>query len=167
MNITEYQKNVDRSLSPQYHLEEVHPEVIRKWMEQAVQIGEQLDVLKKALFYGRIPEGLTSNPSDLVPGTGFDLSHVDQDLVHAAIGMFTEAAECVEIILKAGVTGLPVDEAHLKEEMGDTMWYQGIGFNKLGTSFEQVGEENIDKLRKRYPHKFTTEAAAERADKVA
>jgi len=37
----------------------------------------------------------------------------------------------------------------------------------IGISLDEIGQRNIDKLRKRYPDGFSAEASARRADVVA
>ncbi|AKM82629.1 TPA: nucleotide pyrophosphohydrolase [Candidatus Berkelbacteria bacterium] len=43
----------------------------------------------------------------------------------------------------------------VRENIGDTMWYLAMICNTMGWSLEDILEENIDKLRKRYPEGFT------------
>jgi len=47
----------------------------------------------------------------------------------------------------------------LREEIGDILWYLAAIIRAEGWEFEDIMEENINKLRKRYPEKFTTELA--------
>jgi len=42
----------------------------------------------------------------------------------------------------------------IKENLGDTMWYVAMICNCFGWNLEDVLEENIEKLRKRYPSGF-------------
>ena len=43
----------------------------------------------------------------------------------------------------------------IKENLGDTMWYIAMICNFYGWNLEEVLEENIEKLKKRYPDGFT------------
>ncbi len=48
----------------------------------------------------------------------------------------------------------------IRENIGDMMWYAAMVCNFYGWDFEEILDENIDKLKKRYPEgKFTTEKA--------
>jgi hypothetical protein len=45
------------------------------------------------------------------------------------------------------------------------MWYLAGLANALGFTLSEAATHNIDKLRKRYPEKYTDQAAVARADK--
>ena len=81
-------------------------------------------------------------------------------LTHAAMGMSTEANECLDILKKHLYYGKKLDKGHLLEEIGDTLWYAAIALDALGLSFENVFEANIDKLSKRYPDGVFTKGDA-------
>jgi NTP pyrophosphatase (non-canonical NTP hydrolase) len=83
-------------------------------------------------------------------------------LLHAAMGLSTEAAEFTDMMKKAIFYGKPVDEVNLKEEVADLCWYCAIALDALGSSFEEVMATNIAKLKARYGDKFTEAAAIER-----
>ena len=84
------------------------------------------------------------------------------DLLHAAIGMQTEAAEFSDMLKKHIFYGKPLDKVNLKEELGDQLWYIAMALRALDTTFEAVMERNIEKLKARYPDKFTEELAENR-----
>jgi uncharacterized protein YabN with tetrapyrrole methylase and pyrophosphatase domain len=48
------------------------------------------------------------------------------------------------------------------EEVGDTLWYLAIVCRHLGMSFEQIMQQNIEKLRARFPDKFNQDDALNR-----
>lgn len=89
------------------------------------------------------------------------------NLNHALHGLCSETGEIADTIKKHIIYEQPLDVANLEEEIGDLMWYVALlcYVNKL--SLETAMAHNIEKLRKRYPAKFTPEAAAARADKDA
>lgn len=84
------------------------------------------------------------------------------DLLHASMGMVTEAGEFQDMIKKHIFYGKERDDVNLKEEIGDILWYCAIALNALGTDFESVMQTNIDKLAARYPDKFTEDKAIDR-----
>lgn len=92
---------------------------------------------------------------------GIDLANLDPRLLHAGVGIFTEAGELVESLQKAYETGV-MDKVNFGEEIGDVEWYQAIGFDATGVTEESCREKNIAKLRKRYPAKFDAYAAVNR-----
>ena len=84
------------------------------------------------------------------------------DLIHAALGMQTEVAEFSDMIRKSLFYGKPLDVVNLKEEIGDALWYMALALRALNSDFESVMERNIEKLKARYPQKFTEELAENR-----
>lgn len=67
-------------------------------------------------------------------------------LLHAGMGMCTEAAEFVDQLKKALFYGKPIDEVNLVEELGDTLWYMAIAVDALKTDLETVKAINNKKL---------------------
>lgn len=88
-------------------------------------------------------------------------------LIHAGIGMSGEAGEVLDTLKKSMMYGQPIDAVNLKEECGDILWYMAIMLDQIDSSFEEVMEQNVIKLRKRYPAGFTEKDAIARADKTA
>ena len=88
------------------------------------------------------------------------------NLIHALMGICTEAGEFADPIKKYLMYGKDLDEENLKEELGDLLWYIAIACETLNTSMSEVMTDNIRKLSKRYPGQFFTEQAAKnRVDK--
>lgn len=90
---------------------------------------------------------------------------VQDDLLHAALGLTGEAGEFADCIKKHWVYGQPLDRENAIEEIGDVMWFIALASNALGVGMDEVAARNIEKLRKRYPAKYQDELAAFRADK--
>lgn len=84
------------------------------------------------------------------------------DLQHAAMGLVTEAAEFTDMLKKSIFYGKPLDKVNLKEEIGDLLWYAALALRALDSDFQSVMERNIEKLKIRYPLKFTEEKAVSR-----
>ena len=87
---------------------------------------------------------------------------VSSRLVHGIDGCVTEAGELADAMKRHIFYGKELDLVNLKEEVGDVMWYLAILVDELGTSFEELAEININKLKSRYPNKFTSEDALNR-----
>lgn len=87
-------------------------------------------------------------------------------LLHAQLGIASEAGEIADCLKKHLIYGQPLDMANLKEECGDLLWYINLLLKALGFDIEDAMIDNIAKLKLRYPNKFTEKAAAERADKI-
>lgn len=76
-------------------------------------------------------------------------------LLHSGIGLATEGGELLDALKKHIFYGAPLDTINLKEEMGDLLWYIAIALHEMDWSFEEVAQVNINKLRARYPDKFS------------
>jgi NTP pyrophosphatase (non-canonical NTP hydrolase) len=77
-------------------------------------------------------------------------------LLHAAMGMGTEVGEFTDQLKKHIFYGKPLDVINLKEEVGDLLWYIAVALDVCGVKdISEVMQQNIDKLRARYPNKFT------------
>src|ERR1700749_1985410 len=81
------------------------------------------------------------------------------NLVHACMGICTESGELMDAIKKTTIYGKPLDITNISEEIGDLFWYLGLICNELHLKFEDIWEQNISKLRIRYPNNFTEENA--------
>ncbi len=121
------------------------------------------DNFKKGIFYGS-DECLNDlqvcvNPTDLNA-----TPTPEMQLIHALMGIRTEADELQNPIwrLIRRNEHLPVDIVNLKEELGDLLWYIGLACHCLGVTFEQLFDINCEKLKVRYPNKFTQDSAVNR-----
>ena len=95
----------------------------------------------------------------------FDNEAVPADLLHAIMGVVTESGELMDVCKRAFYYGKgkeAVDLVNIKEEFGDILWYVALGLHACGSSFEEVMQTNLDKLKARYPEKFSLEDAYER-----
>lgn len=75
-------------------------------------------------------------------------------LLHAGLGLTTEAGEFVDALKKHLFYNKPLDEVNLREEIGDLLWYIAIGCDALNTTVELEMARVINKLMVRYPDKF-------------
>jgi NTP pyrophosphatase (non-canonical NTP hydrolase) len=128
-------------------------------------VGQTMDELKKFAFYGKAPKSFTNlhtwahefgvgmwvDPE--VAARIYDLKI--QRLIHVGSGLQTEASEFNEALLKYILEGKPIDDVNLMEELGDSLWYVGIGCRVLGVTLLAVLRKNISKLYIRYRSKFT------------
>lgn len=88
------------------------------------------------------------------------------ELLHAAIGISTEAGEILDAFKKHLIYGADLDLVNIGEEISDVTWYLAIMTRYLqktnDVSFEDLLDVNINKLKARYPDKFTEEDALNR-----
>ena len=105
--------------------------------------------------------GVTSQPSTDLPTllsriTDLDVGD-DADiprLLTAALGLAAESGEFTEVVKKIILQGKPYNEEnvfHMKRELGDICWYLAQACMALDTTFDEVIEMNVDKLKARYP----------------
>ena len=112
--------------------------------------------------YSQFVQAVTSQPS-------LDLSHLISRLhelnsstnisrlLTGLIGLSSESGELAEIVKKCVFQGKPFDQEtvfHLKRELGDIAFYFVTACGALGLNPADVFEENITKLRSRYPNGF-------------
>ena len=84
---------------------------------------------------------------------------VEQDadvprLLTAALGLTAESGEFTEVVKKIVFQGKPYNEEnifHMKRELGDICWYLAQACMALDTTFDEIIEMNVDKLKARYP----------------
>ncbi len=87
---------------------------------------------------------------------------VTPEIEHSIMGIVTEAGELMDEVKKAKIYGKKLDKLNLIEELGDLMWYIALILDHLEIDFETVWEKNINKLKVRYPKKFTENKAKNR-----
>ena len=106
-------------------------------------------------------DGVTSEPSkgfaqllkrvtELEVEDDCDVSH----LLTAALGLTAESGEFTEVVKKIIFQGKPYNKEyvfHMKRELGDICWYIAQACMALDTTFDEIIEMNVDKLKARYP----------------
>ena len=89
-----------------------------------------------------------------------------QDLIHAILGLGGEVGELMDPVKKSMFYGKPLDVENIREEAGDLLWYiAGPLCRALNCTLEDLARQNVAKLKRRYPEKYTDQAAIDRADK--
>lgn len=78
-------------------------------------------------------------------------------LINSVMGLCGESGEAIDIVKKWFAHGHELDREHLKKELGDIAWYLAEAATALDLSLEEILEENIEKLKKRYPEGFEKE----------
>ncbi len=95
---------------------------------------------------------------------------VEDDLaliLNAALGLAGEAGEFIDHVKKHIFHGHKLDKSFLIKELGDFLWYCAQAAQGLNTTLSHVADVNIDKLQKRYPAGFSTEASLNRSELYA
>ena len=161
MDSQTYLEESATTASAEFHDEIVDGAMLEQTLKQAIATGELVDVAKKSLYYGRAVPGDSALNEHKGTTAAIDMKAVDKDVLHAALGIYTEAAEMLEGILKA-MQGEPFDTVNAFEELGDAEWYMAMFYRALNKTPQEAKSVNIEKLRKRYPEKFKSHHANER-----
>jgi NTP pyrophosphatase (non-canonical NTP hydrolase) len=172
-----------RTCSPNFHGDKVTISQLIAAIQAGIAAANRLDRMKKALFYGRdyvendarpqVTVAEASENAAMIIGGVMPVSrHVDtfayEQLFHAILGNFTEAGEQLEAWLKTYLFGGEIDAVNMREEFGDNLWYLAIGMNAVERmtgetcDFETEMARVINKLKQRFPDKFTADAANNR-----
>lgn len=109
--------------------------------------------------YKEFVEAVTSSESNELGPLTQRLSDLDSKvnvalLLTGAIGLASEGGEFSEIVKKCVFQGKPMEDDtifHMKRELGDIMWYWISACRALGLDPNEVVEENVNKLKARYP----------------
>lgn len=163
MDSKQYLAESARTASTQFHSEIISPSMLKHVLESAVSSGEMVDIAKKSLFYGKpIKDSESGKLLQEAPlDHQVDVNSVPHDILHAAMGMYTEAAEMLEAVLKA-MDSEDLDKVNLFEELGDMEWYAAMMYRAIGKTPSEAKEVNIKKLKKRFPEKFDSSFAIDR-----
>lgn len=95
----------------------------------------------------------------------FELN-TDERLSMLSMGLSGEAGEVTDYLKKVVYHGHTYSGETLCKELGDVMWYLSNLAYINGIDLETVMEENIKKLKERYPDGFSVEDSVERRDVV-
>ena len=110
--------------------------------------------------YLEFVEGVTSDPSLHLDHLMRRIAELEvqeanvPQLLTAALGLTAEAGEFTEVVKKILLQGKPYDEDnvfHMKRELGDICWYIAQACMALDTTFDEIIEMNVEKLKARYP----------------
>ena len=85
-------------------------------------------------------------------------------LINGVMGLCGESGEAIDIVKKHLAQGHPLDREALIGELGDVAWYLAETAHALGCDLETVLRGNIDKLKRRYPQGFDSEASLGRTE---
>ena len=94
----------------------------------------------------------TANPADPIR------------LATAGLGVAGEAGELAGAIKKHLSHGHELDKEHIREEIGDVLWYLAEIAAALDMTLEEVALANIAKLKRRYPDGFDPERSKNRGE---
>lgn len=103
------------------------------------------------------------------PSTRFELSKacsVSPTLLHAQMGLVTEAAEVTDLVKKHVGYERSLDIQKLKDELGDMLFYWTLAVDECKSTFKEIMKMNMAKLTARYIDGYSNEEANNRDLKV-
>lgn len=122
--------------------------------------ANQADRFKAALVYGeKLREA--GHPS-LRGQPGRRPSPETLNMLHAVLGLYSEAGELLECLFDSMMTGTKLDTKNMVEEAGDIRWFLTLLEDALEVSDVEVMTKNLKKLKKRFPEGFSESDAVNR-----
>lgn len=83
-------------------------------------------------------------------------------LVNGVMGLCGESGEAIDIVKKHLHQGHKLDKDQLIKELGDIAWYLAETAYALDIDLDEVLEQNIAKLKARYPEGFDSQRSIHR-----
>src|SRR3990172_12531077 len=77
-----------------------------------------------------------------------------EEILTWGLGITGEAGDVASCIKKTFIHKKDLKDG-MKENIGDTLWYMAMICNFMGWELEKIMEENVEKLKKRFPEGFT------------
>ena len=87
-----------------------------------------------------------------------------ETLINGVMGLCGESGEVIDLVKKHLHQGHPLDKEKLIKELGDIAWYLAEVAYVLDTDLDTVLEQNIAKIKARYPAGFDTEKSIHRTE---
>ena len=106
---------------------------------------------------------MTGNEYQKLAMTTLNPSLSQQDiLLNGVMGLCGESGEVIDLIKKHLHQGHPLDTTAITKELGDIAWYLAETAYALGVPLDDIFQQNIDKLKARYPAGFDTQRSIHR-----
>ena len=116
-----------------------------------------VDTEKYLDFVAGVTSPASSNFAELLRRLSELEAEADCDTPHlltAAFVLCAESGEFTEVVKKIILQCKPYNEDnvfHMKRELGDICWYIAQACMALDTTFDEIIEMNVEKLKARYP----------------
>jgi|SRR3989344_2329371 len=95
---------------------------------------------------------------DMCKATAKKFDSKEKEILTWGLGIAGEAGDVASCIKKTFAHDND-QRAGIRENIGDSLWYAAIICNFFDWDMQEVLDENIEKLKKRFPAGFTMEAA--------
>ena len=93
----------------------------------------------------------------------FDISDVG-GILNGCLGLSGEIGEFNDMVKKWIFHEKPLDVVHAQKEIGDVLWYIAMICHSFGWNMDEIMQQNIDKLKARYPEGFDVNKSAHRKE---
>ncbi len=168
----DYEKYIKDATRTESRIDEVltSEEALKDALQLFILSARIIDLYKRQIFYGKDFAGNQLAPmlAEINDISGRNNRAGDKDVIavnprilHATLGFATEAGEIMEALVDS-MAGEDFDTINFMEELGDLNWYQAIAMDETGLKIEDILVRNIEKLKARFPDKFSEERAIER-----
>lgn len=158
-SLKEIKERFDKELELQRKIEEYKQKASEP--AKSTELGTEYPISEEA--YSSFVQDLASPATKILGG----LTGTKVDLIHAAIGITSEAGEIADEIKKHVIYGAELNFDALLKELGDMEWYLQLLRNTIDVSRQEIIVLNMAKLNKRHPKGvFTLDAALAKADAI-
>lgn len=171
INWEEYCIGAARTVSDKFFDTQVPLGIAKSIMQEYINWGEDLDKVKKALFYGKGTSELTLSYIEAFGASEISSLYQPWDckvpphIIHAILGIATEGVELVQALLTALENNTELDMPNIYEESGDFFWYIPLLMSMEKDKealFNLILRTNLLKLKERFEDKFTEDEAINR-----
>ena len=94
----------------------------------------------------------------------FDLGMDIGGILNGCLGLSGEVGEFNDMVKKWIFHEKPLDVEHAQKEVGDVLWYVAMICHSFGWDMGAIMQQNIDKLKARYPEGFDVNKSAHRKE---
>lgn len=172
MNANEYQRLASRTLLDhnELYISEGEMSLIGRLFKLAGEAGRGAETVKKGVFH---QHGLDLEIANLEiecirpryeavygftpPTDGNDLA-----IIGRVLGLIGESSEVCDLVEQTLFQGKELDKDLLVKELGDCLWYIATICQAIDVDMGDVMQQNIGKLKARYPEGFTVERSVNR-----
>jgi NTP pyrophosphatase (non-canonical NTP hydrolase) len=105
------------------------------------------------------------NYQEFVKSVNKKFDDPDKEIMSHGLGISGEAGDVAGCVKKT-ISHKDDQKPGIRENLGDTLWYIAAICNYFDWNLEDVFNENIDKLKKRYPAGHFTEKDAGKRERI-
>lgn len=178
MNASDYQKQASRTLldKPGFEIGLRNWVIIFNALALARAAGAVVELVKKGIFHRHGLEDfdiLSKLREVRKASTNFfgrentfawwQITDRETMIVWNIVGLLGEAAEVAALIID-GIGKKEIDRNKIADELGDLIWYISAIGTKFNLDLGEIMENNVQKLKKRYPNGFNSDDSKKRID---